>query len=134
MLSNNIKESKQNIYTDNDGFRGALQLASNGKIYASITKAYLNGGVNYLSVIDNPDENAQDVLFTKDAVYLNGNKATQGLPPFIQSFFSSTTILDDATEEIINNETQTYFLDESHIIRSGTIENNATYTWKKMVK
>ncbi|MDO6601032.1 T9SS type B sorting domain-containing protein [Tenacibaculum sp. 1_MG-2023] len=131
VLSNNIKESKQNIYTDNDGFRGALQLASNGKIYASITKAYLNGGVDYLSVIDNPDENAQDVLFTKDAVYLNGNKATQGLPSFIQSFFSSTTILDDATEEIINNETQTYFLDENHIIRSGTIENNATYTWKK---
>ncbi|APG64289.1 hypothetical protein LPB136_02395 [Tenacibaculum todarodis] len=131
VLSSNVKESKETIYTNNNGFRGALQLASNGKIYASITKAYLNGGVEYLSVIDNPDENAQEVLFTKDAVYLNGNKATQGLPPFIQSFFSSTTILDDATEEIINNEPQTYFLDENHILRSGTIETNTTYIWKK---
>ena len=47
------------------GFRGALQLGPDGKIYATIPEAYFNGFAPFLDVIENPTANAADIIFKK---------------------------------------------------------------------
>ena len=50
------------------GFRGALQLGPDGRIYATIPFAYNNGFAPFLDVIENPTASAKDVIFTKNAI------------------------------------------------------------------
>ncbi|MEX0315340.1 MAG: hypothetical protein AB3N18_14280, partial [Allomuricauda sp.] len=76
-------------------YRGALQLGQNGKIYRTIAENYLNG-TPYLGVIDNPNELGNAANYRHNAVFLNGRNATQGLPPFIQSFFDRVDIIKNA--------------------------------------
>ena len=76
------------------GFRGALQLGPNGKIYATIPSAYNDGFAPFLDVIENPNASASDVIFTKNAIDLKGRFATQGLPPFISSLLLPIKITD----------------------------------------
>lgn len=73
-------------------YRGALQLAQNGKIYRTIAENYLIG-TPYLGVIENPNEKGNAANYRHNAVALNGRNATQGLPPFIQSFFDRIEIV-----------------------------------------
>jgi len=75
-------------------FRGALQQAANGKIYRTIAKNY-NEGTSYLGVINNPNEAGDSADYVHNAVFLEGKYATQGLPPFIQSFFGKTALAKD---------------------------------------
>ena len=69
-----------------DGFSapGALQLAPDGKIYCSV-------GGYYLSVIHSPNEAGLACNFERDALYLEGRIANQGLPSFIQSYLNDPT-------------------------------------------
>jgi len=82
---------------------GALQLATDGKIY--ITRAALDGfpNINTLSVINNPDVIGTGCDFQQDVIPLGSGIAKNGLPPFIQSFFlvgivAENTCLGNATQ------------------------------------
>ena len=67
-------------------FRGALQLGPNGKIYRSLSTTY-DIGFNGLGVINNPNSLGRDSNYEHNAITLTAN-STQGLPPFIASFFN----------------------------------------------
>ena len=90
------------------GFRGALQLAPDGKIYATIPTTYNQpaGYATFLDVIENPTVAAitGDLDFTKDAVFLEGRTSTQGLPPFISSLLLPIDISDDSGTTINNQD------------------------------
>jgi hypothetical protein len=81
-LESEILNSKTLITKGEKGSRvqGALQLASDGKIYVA-TEA------SYLDVIHDPNIVGSGCNYEYDAVYLNGRHSNLGLPPFIQSFF-----------------------------------------------
>ena len=113
------------------GFRGALQLGPDGRIYATIPFAYNNGFAPFLDVIENPTASAKDVIFTKNAIDLKGKFATQGLPPFIASLLLPITISDDITKFPINNKNLKTCVGESRTITPEAITDitNNTYIW-----
>ncbi len=83
----NIKGSAVLIHTEEDAFRGALQLGPDLKIYATVPIEYLIG-TNYLDVIHDPEADGVACNFEEDYVYFgNDSFSMQGLPPFVQSFF-----------------------------------------------
>jgi gliding motility-associated-like protein len=126
LTAENINNSIE-ILDDKIGFRGALQLGENGKIYRTISESY-EVGTPYLGVINNPDEEGAKANYVHNAVSLNGNNATQGLPPFIQSFFEKITLIENedgravSTLEVCENES---------ITLETELYSNATYLWKK---
>ncbi|PQJ20745.1 T9SS type B sorting domain-containing protein [Tenacibaculum sp. SG-28] len=126
-----VASTKQLIHQQ-QGFRGALQLGPDSKIYATIPQTYSNpaGFASFLSVIENPDADANDVVFTVNAIDLNGRMATQGLPPFISSLLLPIEIKDQETGDVVNNETLQFCVGDSFIIApepdTGT---NVTYEW-----
>ncbi|MGB3590537.1 MAG: T9SS type B sorting domain-containing protein [Nonlabens sp.] len=66
-----------------DTYRGALQLASNNKIY------YTRDETRWLSVIDNPDGVGAAANFIYDGVEVApGTLVQEGLPPFFNAFFN----------------------------------------------
>lgn len=67
--------------TPNGEWLGALQLASDGKIYFPIYQT------SYLGVIEHPNVLGQGCEFKLNAVELLGKKCALGLPSFIQSYF-----------------------------------------------
>ncbi|MCL6265265.1 T9SS type B sorting domain-containing protein [Flagellimonas myxillae] len=108
-------------------YRGALQLAQNGKIYRTIAENYVRG-TSYLGVIESPNELGDAANYNHNAVFLGSGSATQGLPPFIQSYFDRVAIIknSDGTEstsgEICQGEEFSF---EADVIP------NATYEWEK---
>ncbi|MGX1929514.1 T9SS type B sorting domain-containing protein [Flagellimonas sp. 2504JD4-2] len=108
-------------------YRGALQLAQNGKIYRTIAENYLTG-TPYLGVIENPNELGNAANYVHNAVFLNGRNATQGLPPFIQSFFDRVDLLQNADGSTGSSlaicEGDQFTLEAENI-------PNATYNWEK---
>ncbi|MGB5428837.1 T9SS type B sorting domain-containing protein [Eudoraea sp.] len=107
-------------------FRGALQMANNGKIYRTIAMNYFQG-TPYLGAINNPDEKGTASNYEHKAVFLAGN-ATQGLPPFIQSFFGKTQLVlnsDGTRSSILAKCTGESFRLEAEEIPG------ARYTWLK---
>ncbi|TCK66746.1 gliding motility-associated-like protein [Winogradskyella wandonensis] len=107
-----------------NGYRSALQLGPDGKIYRSTSATY-NQGLPFLSVINNPNELGVACNYVENQVQLINN-SRQGLPPFIASFFSETI-------DIINDpEITTTFLPlcegESYTLTADNIPG-ATYTW-----
>jgi gliding motility-associated-like protein len=69
------------------GYRGALQLGIDGKIYRAVADTF-SIGRNFLSVINNPNVLGLGCNYQHDAIPLAGRMSAQGLPPFIQSFFA----------------------------------------------
>ncbi len=67
--------------TPNGEWIGALQLASDGKIYFPIYQT------SYLGVIEHPNLLGQGCGFKLNAIELSGKKCALGLPSFIQSYF-----------------------------------------------
>ena len=98
LLQTDVAASKTQIHSQ-VAYRGALQLASDGKIYATAPISYTLG-TQFIDVIENPEEEAALVTYTEDKIDLGAGKATQGFPPFIQSFFSPVKILDSETRTI----------------------------------
>lgn len=68
-------------------YRGGLQLGPNGKIYRALSATY-GQGIPSLGVINNPNAIGIACNYVHQAVSLGGQASRQGLPPFIQSFFS----------------------------------------------
>ena len=89
-----INNSRRTIVSET-GFRGALQLGIDGKIY------YARSREQYLGVINFPDRIGDDSGYVKEGLLLGaGTTSSEGLPPFIQSFFSPVKILDSDTKTI----------------------------------
>ncbi len=121
--STNIVSSRAEIITK-FGFRGALQLAPDGKIYASIPESL------FLDAIENPNDDAENVVYTENAINLNGRPATQGLPPFISSLLLPIQITDITTNNAINNQNVQFCIGENKTIVSEEITgDNITYSW-----
>jgi len=121
--SPNIKESST-LITTKESFRGGLQLGPDGKIYISIPESL------YLDVIENPDEDAENIIYSEDAIFLNGKTATQGLPPFIASLLLPIEVFDTADNEPINNKDLQYCIGESILLESEPLTgNNIIYNW-----
>lgn len=132
LTSTDIPNSKSLIHEQTPGFRGGLQLGPDRKIYATIPLTYSdpNGYATFLDVIENPDANAADVVFKKNAINLNGRKSTQGLPPFISSLLIPIEIKDQVTSSIVNDQTLQYCEGQTKSIAPDPVTgNNVTYTW-----
>ncbi len=107
---------------------GALQLATDGKIYrALIDFDTLNG--NFLGVIENPEAIASAVQYSDRGININpdGNRASRiGLPPFIQSIFEQKINITGNTDPNNTNvercEGETFRLSHDDI-------PTATYSW-----
>lgn len=120
--------SSSRVVLDKRGvYRGGLQLGSNGKIYRTISENYFTGS-SFLGVINNPNEGNIEAEYIHNAIDLNGKKGTQGLPPFIQSFFNKIELVqneDGTTSSSLDLcEGQAFLLETENV-------PGATYTWKK---
>ncbi|TDQ27948.1 YncE family protein, partial [Tenacibaculum caenipelagi] len=124
LLDPNITQTKNQIWSGS-GYRGALQLASDGKIYTSIPDK------TYLGAIENPEENAANIQYTPNALNLGGARSSQGLPPFIQSFFAPVKLINLATSEVLNNSNQVFCIGETYEIQPEKNNPSDTYTWYK---
>ena len=107
-------------------YRGALQLGPNGNIYRTISVNYFTG-TPFLGVINNPNEKGTAANYQHNAIALSNN-GTQGLPPFIQSFFNKIDLILNNTGTSIGS------LDicegDSFILEAKEIPG-ATYNWSK---
>ncbi|CAM1349577.1 T9SS type B sorting domain-containing protein [Tenacibaculum crassostreae] len=124
LLDRDIAQTKTQVWSES-GFRGALQLGIDGRIYASIP------GKSYLGAIENPEDNASDIRFTSNAVSLGSKISSQGLPPFIQSFFAPVKLINIATNEVLNNSNQVFCIGDSYTIEPEKNDPLDTYTWFK---
>jgi len=106
----------------------ALQLAPDGKIYVSAL------GVSRLNVINQPNELGAAADYTENtalgAVNLAGRPASFGLPPFIQSFFTSTVEIVPDEADLSSSSGNNFFLcfDESATFGFES-PDEATYVW-----
>ncbi len=128
LSDNNIVaiNASQTTIDARQGFRSALQLGPNGKIYKTESSTY-DLGIPFLSTIESPNTLGQGCDFITNSVNLNGRNARQGLPPFISSFFTQKIdITGNATETsylpLCNGDVFTLFADNIP---------GATYTWYK---
>jgi gliding motility-associated-like protein len=120
-------EASQIIIDERPIYRGALQLGSDGRIYRTIAENYFNG-TSFLGIIQNPDEAGSAANYQHNAINLNGRNGTQGLPPFIQSFFDKTSLIQNA--DGTKSNTLTICVGENFILQAEEIVG-ATYNWEK---
>ncbi len=112
-------------------FRGGLQLGPDHKIYRALSETY-NIGIPFLGVIENPEEDGVDCNYQHASIDLDGNNATQGLPPFIASIFSQIEITSqDSTGEIIilNDQTINLCVGDNFNVNLEDLEGDKTYKW-----
>lgn len=131
LTKTDIRGSKHKVVEQN-GFRGSLQLAPDGKIYVTIPQTYSNpaGFATHLDVIENPDADPVDLRFRKDYIDLKGKKSTQGLPPFISSLLIPIEIKDQISGLPVNNKTLQYCIGESKTIAPDPLSGTGvTYEW-----
>ncbi len=126
MQALDISESQEIIDTRSI-YRGALQLGDNGKIYRTSAKSYFEGAP-FLSVIHNPNQKGDAANYEHNAISLNGKNATQGLPPFIQSFFNKITLIKNA--DGTTSGSLSICAGEPARLEVEEIPG-ATYTWEK---
>lgn len=115
------------IIDERAAYRGALQMAENGKIYRANPNSYTEG-IPYLSVLNNPSEKGLAVNYAHNAVSLNGKNVMQGLPPFIQSFFNKTDLIKNP--DGTSSASLTICEGDSFILETENIPG-ATYEWEK---
>lgn len=108
-------------------FRGALQIGNNGKIYRTLADNYFNGQP-FLSVIKSPDEAGTASNYSHKAISLSGRKGTQGLPPFIQSFFDRTDLIVD---ENGNSKNYLELCEREPFILQTEDDPGSIYNWSK---
>ncbi|MDP5077774.1 MAG: PKD domain-containing protein, partial [Nonlabens sp.] len=96
------------IIDTRQGYRGSMQLGIDGKIYRAISDTY-DQGRPFLAVINNPNTPGLGCNYVHDAIPLAGRTSTQGLPPFIQSYFAlieaENLCLGDATDFTFQTDT-----------------------------
>ncbi|SDX27482.1 gliding motility-associated C-terminal domain-containing protein [Lutibacter oricola] len=127
-LTNTDIPASKTVINSKVGYRGALQLAPNGKIYATVPVDYYNG-TNFLDAINVPDALGTACNFENDALDLNGSFAMQGLPPFIASILIPVEITDGVTTVNINNTTVKKCVGDSFNLEPQNIPGTPIYTW-----
>jgi gliding motility-associated-like protein len=110
------------------GFRGALQLAPNGKIYATVPPDY-DHGTQFLDAVNLPDELGINCSYQENAMDLGSGRAMQGLPPFIASILLPVEITDGITTQNLNNTTAKRCLGENYTLTPINISGTSTYKW-----
>ncbi|CAL2101843.1 conserved protein of unknown function precursor containing a type B C-terminal secretion signal [Tenacibaculum sp. 190130A14a] len=120
-----INNSRGTPFFTYRGTRGAFQLGPDGKIYHAVSES------PQLGVINNPENDKNSINYVHNGVNLNGRNSAQGLPPFIQSFFLPTTILNADTDQIISDTKQFFCAGQDYRLKAGRIEPGATYSWEK---
>ena len=130
LTASDIEGSKALIHQE-IGYRGALQLGPDGKIYATIPLAYddPNGDAQFLDAIENPNADAIDIIFTVDAINLNGRKATQGLPPFISSLLLPLELTEAGSTTVLNNQTHNLCNGTDITFSPEAITGSPNYIW-----
>ncbi|WP_053971592.1 T9SS type B sorting domain-containing protein [Mangrovimonas sp. ST2L15] len=125
LTATNINDS-QVLLDQQNLYRSALQLGPNGKIYRTMSATY-ELGLPFLSVINDPNIAGINCDYENNAINLGSNLATQGLPPFITSFFTEKV-------DIIGNQevTSTYLplCEGSSFTLTAPQLENAIYTWR----
>ncbi|HET8885315.1 MAG TPA: T9SS type B sorting domain-containing protein [Salinimicrobium sp.] len=109
---------------------GALQLAPDGRIYRALF-SFNSTQNDYLGVIKNPEVLGADLQYTETEmlVDVDGNRSsTIGLPPFIQSLFSTYIDIVNISESV---ETELFLCDGETFTLQGDVYEGATYTWYK---
>ncbi|MDT0552501.1 T9SS type B sorting domain-containing protein [Urechidicola vernalis] len=113
------------------GYRGALQLGPDGKIYATVPVDYWTG-TQFLDVINAPDELGINCDYQQDVINLGTGMATQGLPPFLSSIFSPIEITGNdgsGNSIVLNGQLVDLCLGDDLTISPETISGTATYEW-----
>ena len=124
LLKANIPNTKTNVWSGT-GYRGALQLGPDGRIYASVPDK------THLGAIENPEDAATNINFNPNAIHLGGAISSQGLPPFIQSFFAPVNLINTTTNVVLNNSNQVFCIGETYEIEPEKNDPTDTYTWFK---
>lgn len=125
LLANNISTSGL-VIDDRDLYRGALQLGPNGKIYRALSETYLQG-TSFLGVINDPNQLGLGCNYKHNAINLAPGLSSQGLPPFISSFFN--TKIDIIKNGKSSRELALCVGDKYTL--SANIIPNASYIWSK---
>lgn len=121
--------ASKTLVNSQTGYRGALQLAPNGKIYATVPVNYLNG-TSYLNAINSPNEDVANCDFQLNALNLGSGKAMQGLPPFIASLLLPIEITSvENNNEIITNQTVKLCVGSDYSFNSEFISGSPSYSW-----
>lgn len=123
----NIASSKF-LVNSKSGYRGALQLAPNGKIYATVPPDYEHG-TQFLDAVNLPDELGINCSYQQNAMDLGSGRAMQGLPPFIASILLPVEISDGITTQNLNNTTAKRCLGENYTLTPVNISGTSTYKW-----
>ncbi|SNR58546.1 gliding motility-associated C-terminal domain-containing protein [Lutibacter agarilyticus] len=110
------------------GYRGALQLAPNGKIYSTVPSSY-EIGTRYLNAINVPNETKEECNFELKALDLGSGLSMQGLPPFIASLLIPVEITDGVSVQNLNNTVAKRCIGENYQFTAQAIEGNPTYKW-----
>nr|WP_233164350.1 T9SS type B sorting domain-containing protein [Snuella sedimenti] len=107
-------------------YRGGLQLGPDGKIYRALSITYEQGSP-FLGVINNPNEIGTSSNYKHNAINLAPFESSQGLPPFITSFFNIEI-------DIIQNGQSSVSLllceEDSYTLKAEDI-TGATYIWQQ---
>jgi gliding motility-associated-like protein len=123
LLATDIQGSAVTI-DDRELYRGGLQLGPNGKIYRALSATYTQG-IPYLGVINNPNVVGTGCNYLHNGINLSPNTSSQGLPPFIASFFNTEIDI------IKNGESSTNLalcVGDTYTLVSENIPG-ATYSW-----
>jgi len=128
-LSEQDIPGSKTLINSQTGYRGALQLAPNGKIYVTVPPSYTEG-TQFLNIIHNPEEKGAACNYQIDGLDLSPNYAMQGLPPFIASLLLPIKITEVQDTSInLNNNTKEICTGENLNITSEIITGNPTYEW-----
>ncbi|MDO5969960.1 T9SS type B sorting domain-containing protein [Flavivirga aquimarina] len=118
----NISDT-ETVIDDRQMYRGSLQLGPDGRIYRAMSSTY-DRGSPFLSIINEPNILGVSCDYEHNAISLTRN-STQGLPPFITSFFTQKI-------DIIDNNAITTRLElcagDKYILQADNIPG-AIYTW-----
>ena len=123
----NIPSSKK-LINSQTGFRGALQLAPNGKIYATVPPNYVDG-TQTLNAINFPDEIFPYCGFQLNAINLGSGRAMQGLPPFIASLLIPVEITDGISIKNLNKTIVKKCIGDDLTLTPQNISGNPVYKW-----
>mgnify|MGYP000855846891 CR=1 FL=1 len=120
-------ESSAVIIDDRQLYRGGLQLGPNGKIFRALSATY-NQGLSYLGVINDPNTLGVECNYQHNAINIAPNMSSQGLPPFISSFFAQKI---DIIGRAGSTSTNLPLCDGTSYTLKGPEIPTANYTWTR---
>ncbi|MGB0776384.1 MAG: hypothetical protein ACPGR7_00005, partial [Flavobacteriaceae bacterium] len=127
-----IKASQTQIhYEYGNVYRAGLQLSYGNQIYVTIPRSYYTD-TQYLDLIEFPYLKGNSVNYIESYVDLGDGRATQGLPPFIQSLFLNELNITN-NGDIDENRDYLYLCEGDNYTIKHNVNYNAawTYTWTK---